>query len=77
MGERERESAREREGERARVTATTRRSARRAESEALRWNPRLSSLPWKIGREVPGSRSGEETRGLDMGSARAGQLRAL
>ena len=56
MGERERESAREREGERARgrvrarVTVTTRRSARRAESEALRWNPRPSSLPWKIGK---------------------------
>ena len=52
--ERERERAKERERARgsvgARVTATTRRPARRAEGEASRWNPRPSSLPWMIGK---------------------------
>ncbi|RVW95523.1 hypothetical protein CK203_039127 [Vitis vinifera] len=80
MGERERESEREREGERsvrARATVMTRRPARRADGVASRWNPRPSNLPWMIGKGNASSHCGEETWGLDMGSIRAGKLRAF
>ncbi|RVX11943.1 hypothetical protein CK203_009550 [Vitis vinifera] len=62
---------------RARAMVTTMRPERRVESEVSRWNPRLSSSPWMKGKETSNSHCGEEAGGLDMGSIRAGKLRAF
>ncbi|RVW19796.1 hypothetical protein CK203_115973 [Vitis vinifera] len=53
------------------------RPARRVESEASRWNPRLSSLPWMKGKGNVRSSLWRRSGGLDMGSIRAGKLRAF
>ncbi|RVW45179.1 putative ribonuclease H protein [Vitis vinifera] len=53
------------------------RSARRADGEASRWNPRSSSSHWMGGKAEVRFESWKEAGGLDMDSSRAGELRAF